>query len=509
MTAQQLMDYFFDLYTGYTPDLFLEYDSLRYVPTENITLAVVQEAMRYIDKQKTDSTQNNGTQLGTLKLLEMQLKNSKRLQKQFNNRLLVTIDDHVQEVINDYLSGAEAELERRRYYNVLTNGYDVYPKMLAFALRLTDAENPLYKNLQVKQYYMQGVACRLKMPLFENSDKLFDSSLMMQEKAYKIEENAAYINHELGILYLHKGKNKQAEDYFLKAAMISPMWVLPWASLIGLYTATKQFDKAKEAYTTAMALQPAFQNTYVSAGIMHEEMGQWLIAEELFRKSIKINSRHYLPFERLGYTYMKTTNYAQADSFFFEADIRKRGYFFRAPRHMKLPKPVLDQFDAVYEHCDFDAKLVKENDVAGNFAIAIDAYRRNDFFTAEEKFRKVIALDKTNPLAFHYLGKLYYDHKLRQGADLMFNYSVDYYRDSVSFFKYVDSLQQYTPESPVKECVLKEFKKSYYRQIEDHYFLGTLYEEWNHYTESEQQYRIIIQQQPHFIGGYYLLWNIQ
>ncbi len=518
MTTQQLVNYFFELYTSYSPDVFLDYDRLKSISTENIALAVVQEAMRNIEKRSAtiDSSQASagdtvsivGTSLGTLQLLETQLKNNKRLQKQFNNRLLVAIDDHVQEVINDYLSGAEAELERRRYYNILTNGYDVYPKMLAFALRLADIDNPLYKNLQVKYYYMQGVACRLKMPLFENSRSLFDSSFSMQQKAYGLEENAAYINHEMGILYLDKGKYKLAEEHFFKAAMISPMWALPWASLIGLYTATKQFDKAKEAYRTAMDLQPGFQNTYVSAGIMHEEMNQWLTAEELFRKSININSRHYLPFERLGYTYMKTTNYAQADSFFFEADVRKRGYFFNAPRHMKLPKPVFDQFEAVYERCDFDTKLVKENDVAGNFALAMDAYRSNDFFSAEDHFRKVIALDKTNPLAFHYLGKLYYDHKLRQGAEVVFKFSVDYYRDSVSFFQYVDSLQQHTPESPVKECVLKEFRKSYYRQIEDHYFLGTLYEQWNHYTESEHQYRVIIKKQPDFYGGYYLLWNM-
>ena len=518
MTAQQLMNDFFDLYTFHTTDRFLDYTRLTAANTESMALTVVQDAIGYIEKRmsNTDSAQTtsepapaaNETQLVTLKQLEVQLNTSKRLQKQFNSRLVVYIDDHVQEVINDYLSGAEAELERRRYYNSLTNGYDVYPKMLALALKLTDKEDPLYKNLQVKQYYMQGVAYRLKMPLVENSKNLFDSSFNMQRKAYALEENAAYINHEMGILYLEKEKYKEAEEHFLKAAMISPRWALPWASLIGLYTATKQFDKAKEAYNTAMELQPEFQNTYVSAGILNEEMNQWLIAEELFRKSIKINSRHYLPFERLAYTYMKTTNYAQADSFFFEADLRKRGYFFRAPRHMRLPKPVIDDLDLSNVPCEFDAKLVKENDVAGNFALAMQAYKRNEFFTAEDKFKKVIALDKTNPLAFHYLGKLYYDNEIRQGADLMFNFSVDYYRDSVSFFQYVDSLQQHTPESPVKECVLKEFRKNYYEQIEDHYFLGTLYEQWNHFTESEQQYRIIIQQQPHFIGGYYLLWNM-
>lgn len=518
MTSLQLMNYFFELFTFHTPDLFLDYDRLKSINTDNIALAVVKEAMRYFEKQKPAQGSSQisadtipaifGTELATLKLLETQLQNNKRLQKQFNNRLLVSIDDHVQEVINDYLSGSESELERRRYYNILTNGYDVYPKMLAFALRLTDAENPLYKNLQVKQYYMQGVACRLKIPLYENSRSLFDSSFNMQQKAYALEENAAYINHEMGILHFEKAKYKQAEEYFLKAAMISPMWALPWASLIGLYAATKQFDKAKEAYATAVKLQPGFQNTYVGAGIMHEQMNQWLTAEEMFRKSIKLNSRHYLPFERLGYTYMKTTNYAQADSFFFEADLRKRGYFFNNPRHMKLPKPVIDAFDNEYRPCVFDAALVTEKDIAGNFALAMQAYKDNDFFTAEDKFRKVIALDKTNPLAYHYLGKLYYDYKVSQGADLMFNYSLNYYRDSISFFRYIDSLQQHTPESPVKECVLKEFKKHYYQQIEDHYFLGTLYEQWNHFTESEEQYRIIIQQQPHFIGGYFLLWNM-
>lgn len=517
-TAQQLINDFFDLYTFHTPDLFLDYTRLISTNSDNMALTVVHEGIRYIEKRLSNinSSQTtadplpvvNESQLVTLQQLQQQLSKSKRLQKQFSSRLVVYVDDHVQDVINDYLNGSEAELERRRYYNILTNGYDVYPKMLTLALKLTDAEDPLYKNLQVKQYYMQGVAYRLKMPLFKNSKALFDSSFSMQHRAFALEENAAYINYELGILYLEKGKYKQAEEYFQKAAMISPRWALPWASLISLYTATKQFDKAKEAYNTAMELQPDFQNTYISAGIMHEELNQWLTAEELFRKSIKLNSRHYLPFERLAFTYMKTTNYAQADSFFFEADVRKRGYFFRAPRNMRLPKPIVDDHDMAYVPCDFDANLVKENDVAGNFALAMQAYRTNDFFIAEEKFRKVIAIDKTNPLAFHYLGKLYYDHKVKQGADLMFNYSLKHYMDTVSFFRYVDSLQQHTPNSSIKECVLNEFRKHHYPQIEDHYFLGTLYEEWNHYTESEEHYRIIIAKEPHFIGGYYLLWNL-
>ena len=519
LSTQQLMNYFFEQLTLNNPETFFDYDRLNKTANDSIVWSVLAQAKnRYANPlQRVDSSlqvaddepiTGGETSVENILLLEEKLRNSRSVSKQFRNRLLVYIDDLVQDVINEYLSGAEAELERRRYYNSRNNSYDVYPKMLALALKLTDIENPLYKNLLVKKYYTQGVAYRLKIPLYRNSEWLIDSSLQQQLQALKLEENAAYINNDLGLLYQDKGNYKKAEEFYLKATMISPMWALPWANLIQLYTSVKQFDKAKEAYKVAEELQPGFQNTFVGAGMMYEELNQWLTAEEMFRKSIQINSRHYLPYERLGYTYLKTTNYAQADSFFFEAEVRKRGYFFKAPRRMKLPKPVVDDSHILERYCDFDLNDVNANDVAGNFAWAMMAYRTNDFFTAEEKFKRVIALDKTNPLAFHYLGKLYYDHKVWQGADLMFNFSINYYRDSVSFFQYVDSLQKHTPASPVKDCVLEQFRKSYYGQINDHYFLGTLYEQWNHYTESEQQYRIIIEKQPDFFGGYYLLMNM-
>lgn len=41
-----------------------------------------------------------------------------------------------QEVINLYLEGDAAEMERRRYYNSVSNGYEVYVKMFATALKL-------------------------------------------------------------------------------------------------------------------------------------------------------------------------------------------------------------------------------------------------------------------------------------------------------------------------------------------------------------------------------------
>lgn len=67
-------------------------------------------------------------------------------------------------MINQYLKGDEAELERRRYYNIKSNGYDVYPKMFTVVLKLVPPDNEWHKILEVKLHYFSGVAIRLKIP---------------------------------------------------------------------------------------------------------------------------------------------------------------------------------------------------------------------------------------------------------------------------------------------------------------------------------------------------------
>lgn len=79
-----------------------------------------------------------------------------------------------------------------------------------------------------------------------------------------------------------------------------------------------------EAANKAKALRPELQGIYVNTGLLYQQKGDLLNAEELYRKSIKLNSRHYLPFENLAIVEMNTTQYALADSFFYEADIRKK-----------------------------------------------------------------------------------------------------------------------------------------------------------------------------------------
>ncbi|HMJ46037.1 MAG TPA: tetratricopeptide repeat protein, partial [Ferruginibacter sp.] len=424
--------------------------------------------------------------------------------RRFNNKLVVMLSDRGQEVINAYLEGDEAELERRRYYNSNNNGYEKYPDMFAVALKLSKPGSDLSRILELKKYYFTGVSARLKIPLVKDPTGLINEALASQLKAYAMEENAAYIQNELGVLYFAKNKLDKAGNFFKRATQLAPKWSIPWSNLSELYLVEKKQEKALDAVEHAIELQPGFQGSYINKGLIYEKKNNLLLAEEFFRKSIVLNSRHYLPFERLAYLYMTTTDYALADSFFYEADKRKKGFYFQNPRHILMPK-MLDEELHLPEICAFDIKDVEKNQVLGNFTWGITAWYNGDTALAESRFRKTIALDRTNPIAYHYLGNLLYHQKRWKEADIMLNHAVTYYLDREAFEKHVQDLVSKIVETPSTQCFKAMYVNSYYDAIIDHYLLGTLYEQWGHFTKAENHYRIIMAADSS-VGGYQKLW---
>lgn len=497
MESSELIEKLFAQLTKENLEDFIYFDSLNKLPAQKIAIGFIKQLKENIPELS----------LPLVNTLEKKLAADTNFLQQFNSQLVVLIHDRSQEVINLYLSGDAAELERRRYYNAYSNGYDKYPGMIKVALQLTKPDNYLYRILQINYFYFSSLAAYIKIPLTATPEPLVKEAFVMIQKALALEKNAAYIYNMLGALYLLKDNLPVAETNFLKATEISPQWALPWSNLLALYTKTKDYKKATDAFTTAKNLQPDLQNIYVNAGILSEQQNNLLLAEELQRKSIRLNSRHYLPFERLGFVYMNTTSYAAADSFFYEADLRKKGYHFVKPIFMMVLPAMVDDF-VTRKECFFDTATLDKNDVMGFFAWGLMAYERGDKNVAEEKFKRSIAIDKNNPLAFHYLGKLLYEQQRWKEADIIFNYAVEYYRDSLSFEKYCDSVKNKAAFSPYRNCIVSKFKAAIYERVFDHYFLASLYETWNHFAEAEMQYKILIGLTPSFIGPYHKLWSM-
>lgn len=451
--------------------------------------------------------------------LPASLKSNPDILKRFNEKLVELFADRGQEIINLYMDGDEAELERRRYYNSVSNGYDIYPKMFATALKLVPPQQTmLYHILEVKLHYFAGVAARLKMPLADKPFLLLDTAIREQMKAYKLQENAAYIQNELGILNKHRKDYVAAEKYFLRATQIAPAWALPWSNLAGLYIQKDSLRLATETIEKARQLQPDYSNIYINSGLIYEKKKEQLYAEEMYRKAIKLNSRHYLPFEKLAYIGMNTAKYAEANTNFYEADLRKKGFNFVLQD--ADVEGITDQFDVESPPlpCTFDSTRMNPDDFIAQFYLARYYFYQYQLGAYEHKLRQVIRLDHSNPIGYKYLGELLYRQQRWKEAAVMLEHSLTYYLDKDAFSRYTDSLKRIFPQyntggkhvsGPIDfECVFMTFFNAWFEKQEPRFLLGTAYERWNHFAEAERQFRDIIKDDSFQLAAYYKLWHL-
>ncbi|MBK8670766.1 MAG: caspase family protein [Saprospiraceae bacterium] len=211
-------------------------------------------------------------------ILKSALNNDPNFQASFKQQLAATMHDRIQQVINKYLEGDDEEIEKRMYYSYLSSGYNHFPAFTEVAMKLLDAEHPLYKILEVKLHYFQGLIYSLKLPLKGEGSGTIVQAIEEQKTAYSLEKNAAYIMNELGLLY---AKNKESEnaDKFLKMAVKS----------------AKNYEKKGNLYS----------------------------ARKHYFETLKINSRPYFGYERLGIIALKTQDYKLAEKLFEDSEKRK------------------------------------------------------------------------------------------------------------------------------------------------------------------------------------------
>lgn len=426
--------------------------------------------------------------------------------KKFKKNLVEKIASRGDEIINLYLSGDESEMEKRRYYNSVNNDYGVYTKMFEVALKLTDSNSPLANILKIKQHYFAGVAYRIKLSVASDTKEILNKAFEEQQKAFELEENAAYINNELGILYKLKGDYEKAKHYYEKATEIAPTWAIPWSNLSGLYIAMNQEKNALEAVNKSIDLQKNFSNAYINIGKVYELRSNWLFAEENFRKAISLNDRHYLPFERLGNVYTKITRYKEAEDFYYEAAIRKDGF-------NEIPD---NDGDGVPDRRDIDMSIPKSlcilptkinnNDILTYFALAIQQFNNSKWNDAESTFKKIIAIDESNPLANYYLGIIYFKEKKWALSEYNFKLSKQFHLDEEELHKYISTWRSNLTES--NDCIEDVIKQNNYSVVTSNFYLAESYFQWHHYDEAVQTYKLILKDNPANKLANCKLWNL-
>lgn len=482
----------FDIYFNKLNKLEIEnhYDffALSKMPANKILEFVTKNDLNYIDENdfKLSLSTNH---------FSNEIKEKENL-KLFGEYFASAIHNRVQAAINLYLEGDEAELEKRRYYNAFSNGYEEFIPMMEVAMKLIEVNDPLYKIFEVKKYYFQGIVSRIKMPVSDNFESLLNTAFESQKKAITIEPNAPYLINELGVLHYLKKDYISAEKYFIRATELSMNWAIPWSNLCLVYKDKDEVDKAIQAGNKAETLQNDLQLTKVALGMLYEKEKNYMLAEEYYREAIQLNQRYYLPFERLGNVYLNITKYDLADSFYFEAEVRKKGLNYIGNDALSnvvfMPLPFLTQ-----PICELDTSKLLEEDFFGYFYWGMQEYRMKHYQKAERLLSKVIKIDPYNPLVFHYLAKVYYDQNKWEEAEDIFKYAKTYFLDGGQLNDYAINAISKIKSKHLGvnydiDCFVNFFIDSDYNNIDNYFFLGQIYENLHYHDEAEKIYRSIL-----------------
>ncbi|MEJ7674854.1 MAG: hypothetical protein WKF59_19695 [Chitinophagaceae bacterium] len=163
----------------------------------------------------------NNKNIGTLVALEKQLQSNKYIVSRFNKKLVLLTHEKSQEMINAYLKGDIAELEKRQYYYAGSRQYRRFISVLDVAVHVAPETNYLSRILKINRSYLTGLVDRLEMATHKNTDSLLSAAFFHQRQAINQEPYAAYIHNEIGNLYLSRRVYDSALYHFDYALILS------------------------------------------------------------------------------------------------------------------------------------------------------------------------------------------------------------------------------------------------------------------------------------------------
>ncbi|RYZ29742.1 MAG: hypothetical protein EOO10_05265, partial [Chitinophagaceae bacterium] len=507
------VDYFFSVidsmgFEGYYDFAAVTDDSLPKLPLRMVDFCIAYKDSTLHEQRVRDSTNNqemaepDTTLFGDvtiMRALRRRLEGREATRKKFRQKFVEAVQNQAQDRITAYITGEEAELERRQYYYGGRKSYDRFLAMLNVAIKWVDPDAGLSRTLAINQAYLTGLAARLQMATASASasDSLLQVAFAAQNKTLELEPDAAYAHNELGNLFVRKKNFESAIAHFKAAISRAPQWSIPWANLARVQVASQQWDAAEASIRKADLLRPNLSFNLMIGGWVMEHRQNWLGAEERYLKAIALNKAHFFPYERVGLVYLKTGRFADADLYLYKASLLKEhfalneDYFYYGPEEGGL-----HDFTAMQQYLE---SCWPKNDIAGHlkpFLQLAQALQRLQQ-TGEESDSGLIGLQAVlrdvpdMPLAQHYAGKKLAQMGRWKEAEAALLQAIANYKTEAELETQLHKLVPaitFTTDS----CLLTLLDAFNYSPLEDHYLLASVYEKQNLYAKAIERYRQIV-----------------
>jgi len=116
----------------------------------------------------------------------------------------------------------------------------------------------------------------------------------------------AYNNR--GLMYVDRDQFDKAKDDFDQAIALEPTWYAAYNNRGMLYGRTGRFDNAIADFEKTITLNPSFFMVYNNLGILYAKTGLFNKAFEQFNKAIMLNQEHAMAYYNRGLLYLRTGN---------------------------------------------------------------------------------------------------------------------------------------------------------------------------------------------------------
>ncbi len=178
-------------------------------------------------------------------------------------KLYISIMNQSQKYLNYMLDA----LEKRVDYEIedLELLLDAQRKLL----QITHADDPLYKKILVRQYYIEGELNHWLYDRHEIRKKEYKLVLPKLMKAIEIDSTAAYLYYNIGALYYHTKEYNEGIKYSLIAAKLAPNWSAPYNNTGNIYNDKKQYDSAIYYYRKAIKVSPKYTIAYSNLALLY------------------------------------------------------------------------------------------------------------------------------------------------------------------------------------------------------------------------------------------------
>lgn len=494
--------------------------------TQNLTpntITAIQEQDARVREQKYDENLRAHDTLNHLTLLMDQLKKNSYSRSRFAERFVQLIQDQSQEMINAYLKGDMVELEKRQYYASGKRNYRAFLPLMKIAIKLAPENNYLKNILQINEAYFDGLIDRLDIATDSlAADSLLTTASKKIQNAIVLDPYSAYIHNEMGNIFFEEKKYDSAIWHYNYASLISPSWAIPYSNKITVNLATNHLPAALNAARTADSLQPNLAFVNINAGLLMEKNGNLLSAESHYLRAIKENNVHYLPYERLGYLYINTGQYARADSFLYDAKIRKvqfaiNGEAFRFGVRMSVAPPTPEApyiFSCINKYDTLFKGWAAYNETIGAIA-KLQSTSDSEREAGKKMMIKILEKHPDIIFANHYLGKQLFNEGNYKQAELYLKKAVTNYRDVTSLKVFLKKtftgqlhreLKLKTGEKDIagpkkiklmlsvidSSCLLHTLLAMNYNGLEDHYILADIFHKSKREPDEIKEYKIII-----------------